>query len=50
MVIMTNTDIPAAGGEPSTALANAITKVVSPEAVYTLSADVQAPPTTTRPR
>jgi D-alanyl-D-alanine carboxypeptidase len=50
MVIMTNTDTPAAGGEPSTALANAITKVVSPEAVYTLSADVQAPPTTTRPR
>jgi D-alanyl-D-alanine carboxypeptidase len=50
MVIMSNTDIPAAGAEPSTALANAITKIVTPEAVYTLSPEVQAPPTTTRPR
>jgi D-alanyl-D-alanine carboxypeptidase len=50
MVIMSNTDIPAQGGEPSTALANAITNIVTPEAVYTLSADVQSPPTTTRPR
>jgi D-alanyl-D-alanine carboxypeptidase len=51
MVIMSNTDIAAHGGEPSTALANAITKVVTPDHVYTLSPDVQAPPaTTTKPR
>jgi D-alanyl-D-alanine carboxypeptidase len=37
LVIASNTDIPAGGGEPSTALANAITKVVSPDHVYTLS-------------
>jgi D-alanyl-D-alanine carboxypeptidase len=50
LVIMSNTDIPAGGGEPSTALANAITKIISPDHVYTLSAEVQAPPTTTKPR
>jgi D-alanyl-D-alanine carboxypeptidase len=49
LVIMSNTDIPAGGGEPSTALANAITKIVTPEHVYTLSPDVQSPPTT-KPR
>jgi D-alanyl-D-alanine carboxypeptidase len=37
LVIASNTDIPAGGGEPSTALANAITKIVSPDHVYTLS-------------
>jgi D-alanyl-D-alanine carboxypeptidase len=47
---MSNTDTPAGGGEPSTALANAITKVVSPDHVYSLSPEVQAPPTTTKPR
>lgn len=50
LVIMSNTDIPAGGGEPSTALANAITKIISPEHVYTLSPEVQAPPPTTKPR
>jgi D-alanyl-D-alanine carboxypeptidase len=50
LVIASNTDIPAGGGEPSTALANAITKIVSPDHVYTLSPEVQAPPTTTKPR
>jgi D-alanyl-D-alanine carboxypeptidase len=50
LVIMSDTDVPAGGGEPSTALANAITKIVSPDHVYTLSPDVQAPPTTTKPR
>lgn len=43
LVVMTNTDIPSNGGEPSTALANAITKVVTPAHVYTLGANVQAP-------
>jgi len=50
LVIMSNTDIPAGGGEPSTALANAITKIVSPDHVYTLSPEVQAPPPTAKPR
>jgi D-alanyl-D-alanine carboxypeptidase len=50
LVIMSNTDTPAGGGEPSTALANAITKIVSPDHVYTLSPEVQAPPPTTKPR
>jgi D-alanyl-D-alanine carboxypeptidase len=36
LVIMTNTDRPAGGGEPGTALANAVTTVVSPDHVYTL--------------
>ncbi len=50
MVIMINTDTAAGGGEPSTALANAITKVVTPDHVYTLGPEVQAPPPTTKPR
>jgi D-alanyl-D-alanine carboxypeptidase len=37
LVIFTNTDIGPPGGETSTTLANAITKVVSPDHVYTLS-------------
>ncbi|MET0457435.1 MAG: serine hydrolase domain-containing protein [Mycobacterium sp.] len=36
LVLMTNTDIPANGGEPSTALATAITKIVTPDHVYVL--------------
>jgi D-alanyl-D-alanine carboxypeptidase len=36
MVILTNTDDAYHGGEPSTMLANAITKIISPDHVYTL--------------
>jgi D-alanyl-D-alanine carboxypeptidase len=36
LVIMTNTDVPADGGEPSTALAKAITTTITPDHVYTL--------------
>ncbi len=36
LVVLTNTDIPSDGGEPSTALANAVTKIVTPDNVYTL--------------
>jgi D-alanyl-D-alanine carboxypeptidase len=50
LVIMTNTDTPANGGEPSTALATAITTIVSPDYVYALGSEVQAPPSTTKPR
>jgi len=50
LVIMINTDTPAGGGEPSTALANAITKVVTPDHVYTLGPEVQAPPPSAKPR
>lgn len=50
LVIATNTDIPANGEEPSTALANAITKVISPDHVYTLAPEVQVPPPATKPR
>lgn len=35
LVIFTNTDISADGGEPSTALAEAITSIISPDHVYT---------------
>ncbi|MET0698182.1 MAG: serine hydrolase domain-containing protein [Mycobacterium sp.] len=37
MVIFTNTDVPYEGSEPSTVLATAITKIITPEHVYTLS-------------
>jgi D-alanyl-D-alanine carboxypeptidase len=37
LVIFTNTDKAYQGGEPSTALANAITKIISPDHVYTLA-------------
>jgi D-alanyl-D-alanine carboxypeptidase len=57
MVIEINTDIEALGGEPSTALATAITKELTPDHIYTLSPEIQAPdvtpspaPTTSRPR
>ena len=36
LVILTNTDDAYQGGEPSTVLANAITKIISPDHVYTL--------------
>ena len=41
LVIMLNTDEAYKGGEPSTVLATAITKVISPDHVYTLGADTQ---------
>lgn len=41
LVILINTDIEYRGSEPSTMLATAITKVISPDHVYTLSAGVQ---------
>jgi D-alanyl-D-alanine carboxypeptidase len=43
MVIFTNTDIGHDGEEPGTLLATAITEVISPDRIYTLSAGVQAP-------
>jgi D-alanyl-D-alanine carboxypeptidase len=36
MVIFINTDIPYRGAEPSTVVATAITKVITPDHVYTL--------------
>lgn len=45
MVILTNTDIGYQGSEPSTALATAITSVISPDHIYSLS-----PATPTKPR
>ena len=56
MVILTNTDIEQQGSEPSTTLATAITKELTPDHIYTLRPDVQAPDitpspaTTTKPR
>jgi D-alanyl-D-alanine carboxypeptidase len=56
MVILVNSDIEHGGGEPSTTVATAITKELTPDHIYTLSAEVQAPdaslsPTpTTKPR
>lgn len=54
MVIFINTDIQAGGAEPSTILATAITKELTPDHVYRLGADVQAPDatpsSTTKPR
>jgi D-alanyl-D-alanine carboxypeptidase len=49
MVILINTDIEHQGGEPSTALATAITKELTPDHIYTLSAEVQAPDMTPSP-
>jgi D-alanyl-D-alanine carboxypeptidase len=55
LVILTNTDIPYRGGDPSTPLASAITRVLSPDHVYTLGG-AQGPDTppspapTTKPR
>jgi D-alanyl-D-alanine carboxypeptidase len=54
MVIFINTDIQAGGAEPSTILATAITKELTPDHVYRLGADVHAPDatpsSTTKPR
>jgi D-alanyl-D-alanine carboxypeptidase len=41
LVIMTNTDIESHGGEPSTALASAITKELTPDHVYSLGPQMQ---------
>ncbi len=41
LVILVNTDIKYQGSEPSTPLATAITKVLSPDHVYTIAAGVQ---------
>jgi D-alanyl-D-alanine carboxypeptidase len=49
MVILINTDIEHEGGEPSTSLATAITKELTPDHIYTLSAEVQAPDMTPSP-
>ena len=56
MVLFLNTDIDYEGSEPSTTLATAITKELTPDHIYTLGAEIQAPdvepsPTpTTKPR
>ena len=56
LVILINTDIESQGGEPGTTLATAITKELTPDHIYTLSPEIQAPdmtPTsapTTKPR
>jgi D-alanyl-D-alanine carboxypeptidase len=49
MVILINTDIEHEGGEPSTSLETAITKELTPDHIYTLSAEVQAPDMTPSP-
>ncbi|WP_213574602.1 serine hydrolase domain-containing protein [Rhodococcus sp. USK13] len=49
LVIMINTDVPYEGSEPSTALATAITEIISPDHVYRLRADVQDPSATSTP-
>ena len=49
MVILINTDIESNGGEPSTTIATAITKELTPEHIYALSAQVQAPDLTPSP-
>ena len=43
LVIFTNTDIESQGSEPSTTLATAITKEITPDHIYTLSPEEQAP-------
>ena len=49
MVIFINTDIEYQGSEPGTTLATAITKELTPDHIYTLSAEVQAPDVTPPP-
>lgn len=49
LVIMINTDISYQGGEPSTTLATAITTIISPDHVYSLSPQVQDPSATPEP-
>jgi D-alanyl-D-alanine carboxypeptidase len=43
MVILLNTDIEAQGGEPGTTVATAITKELTPDHIYTLNPEIQAP-------
>jgi D-alanyl-D-alanine carboxypeptidase len=55
LVILSNTDIEYQGSEPSTILATAVTKTITPDHIYTLSPEIQAPdvtlsPPTTKPR
>ena len=49
MVILTNTDIESQGAEPSTTVAAAITKELTPDHIYTLSPEVQEPDATPSP-
>ena len=49
MVILVNSDIERQGAEPSTTLAAAITKELTPDHIYTLSPEVQEPDATTSP-
>ncbi|MDT5094039.1 MAG: D-alanyl-D-alanine carboxypeptidase [Mycobacterium sp.] len=49
LVILSNTDISYQGNEPSTSLANAVTKVLTPDHVYSLSPQVQQPSSTPSP-
>ena len=49
MVILINTDIDSQGGEPGTALATAITTELTPDHIYTLSPEMQAPDVDTAP-
>jgi D-alanyl-D-alanine carboxypeptidase len=49
LVILTNTDINYQGNEPSTTLANAVTKVLTPDHVYALGSQVQQPTSTASP-
>ncbi|MDT5008989.1 MAG: D-alanyl-D-alanine carboxypeptidase [Mycobacterium sp.] len=49
LVILSNTDISYQGSEPSTALANAVTKVLTPDHVYALGSQVHQPTTTLSP-
>jgi D-alanyl-D-alanine carboxypeptidase len=55
LVILINTDVDYQGSEPSTTLATAITKEISPDHIYSLTPQAQEPaitpsPTPTRPR
>ena len=49
LVIFTNTNIESQGSEPHTTLATAITKEITPDHIYTLSPEVQAPDATPSP-
>ena len=44
--VTVNTDIEVQGSEPSTALATAITKEITPDHIYALSREIQAPDVT----
>jgi D-alanyl-D-alanine carboxypeptidase len=49
LVILLNTDIEYQGSEPSTTLATAITRIISPEHIYSLSPQAQEPALTPSP-